>query len=332
MAAAALVFGLCRNPVHAESPGEDFLLRYYESREQWPDSFKGPYPVYPGVFFRGEFRKLAGVEVNRPYFFQNGMKRFIHSSAEITFLPYSDFYNVSTRLIVKEDFALGEGAVETVLRPATQWIAVPKLEGGVRRSLTAEIELEPDRNLDGAFLAIVFHDDDFNSEVFWKQIGSVSSGENRLVKLVTDPLPRDGRYPHNFILVFTSRGEVVTQRRLEIGESLAALSFRWMQNFIADYVDLNSDHAVPVLPIHQGAVSFLTQNGRFITGSVNIRATVDRYGFARDARVTEISNELLAASAIPMVQRWLFFPKLDGGEAVDSEVAIPINYRSRSSR
>lgn len=323
----------CQFPVWAEEgPGERFLNRFYESREQWPDSFKGPYPVYPGVFYDGEFRQLAGVEVNRPYFFQNRVKRFVRSSAEITLLPYPDFYNVAARILIADDGAIEKGQLSALNRPGTQWIPLPELAGGVHRTLATRIALTPEHDLRDAFLALVFHDDEFQSQIVWQQVGDLAAGTTHEIEVVTDPLPRDGRYPHNFILVFTRDGEVVTQRRLEISESLAALSFRWMQSFVSDYATLNSDQALPVFPIHQGAVSYLTMKGRFLAGTVRVRATVDRYGFTRDARVVEISNELLATAAIPMVQRWLFFPRLDGGEAIESEVAIPIRYRARPSR
>jgi len=327
-----LIFGAAALP--GQSPGEAFLSEFYSSHEEWPDSFQGVYPVYPAIHFNGTFHKIMGVEVNRPYFFLDGKKRFIHSSAEITFLPYPAFSHVVADLVIRNDLELEEGEyLSSLNRPDTQWKTIPYLEGGIKRALPVPMEITPDRPLRKGFVAMVFHDDHFNSRIFWQQLGPIKAGEVRKVELVTDPLPRDGTYPHNFVLIFTRSGEVRTQRRLEINDSLAALSFKWMERFISSYVEANSDSELPVLPIYQGAAQFLLHRGEFVSGSARVLATVDRYGFPKNLEVVKTSNDLLEGPSLNMIQRWLFFPKLNNnGQAEESKVMVPVIYHPKRAK
>ncbi len=144
---------------------------------------------------------------------------------------------------------------------------------------------------------------------------------------MTDPIPRSSEMEHNFILIFDRTGEVPTPRRLEIGSSIAAMCFRWVQEFNGHYLQRNQKQDLPVVPLLQVSLPAYIDNEP-VTGNARVQARIDRYGFLRDAQVVRASTEHVKGPAVTMVNRWLFFPRLVEGQFIESAVAIPLLYSS----
>lgn len=313
----------------SDQPGEEFLSRFYPNPSDRPVALGGLFPCYPAVSTKQGFRQLAGVQVNTPYFYANGRKHFVTSRDSIVLIPDIAFLQGNVELTVNNTTGETPGALLTQYRPTTQWISIPYLPDGVKRALPVSFELTPDVALQNPFAAVIFHDDDFNSEIFWKELGPMEAGKTYQVDLVTDPIPRSEDYPHSYILLFDRGYEIPTPRRLEIGSSLAALCFKWVHDHNRRYRIMNLEKDLPVLPIFQAAASLKVQ-GEFVTGETRLHAKVDEFGFLQDAEIVETTNEKLEAPAKIMVNRWLFFPRMEAGEFRESWVAIPLVFTAKN--
>ncbi len=308
-------------------PGDAYLAQFYPDLWERPEVLRGTFPSYPATYVDGRFYLIRGVEVNTPYIIAGGNKHYIRSKESILFIPYFGFKDASADLSTNASAPLVDGEYLAARRPPTQWILTPYLRGGVKRALPVEFEITPDEPLRNAFAAVIFHNDDFETEIFWRPIGSLEAGETRRVQLVTDPIPRGSEMEHNFILIFDRTGEVPTPRRLEIGSSLAATCFRWVQEFNTHYLLRNQKRDLPVVPLLQVSLPVVI-NDELVTGNARVKAWIDRYGFLKNAEVVKASTEHVKAPAVAMVNRWLFFPKLVEGQFIESAVAIPLHYSS----
>lgn len=324
---AAIGFGW--GEIETDQPGEVFLSQYYPSSGERPVALTGLFPCYPAVSTKKGFYQLAGVQVNTPYFYANGRKHFVTSRDSIVFIPDIGFLRGNVDLSVSNTSGESVGTLLSQYRPTTQWIPIPYLPNGVRRALPVSFEVTPDIPLKKPFAAVVFHDDDFNSEIFWKELGPMEAGKTYEVDLVTDPIPRSEDYPHNYILLFDQGYEVPTPRRLQIGSSLAALCFKWVHNHNRRYRIANQDKDTPVLPIFQGAASVMV-GGEFVTGKTRLHAKVDEFGFLKEAEIVETTNKRLERPSKVMVHRWLFFPRMEAGEFRETWVAIPLIFTSKN--
>jgi hypothetical protein len=321
------VFLLCGDVDLTEElyPGDLYLSEFYPDDFSRPEVLQGTFPCYPATLVNGRFYLIGGVDANTPYVISDRRKHYIRSPESILFLPFLNFQDASAELAIRTDTPLVEGEYLAARRPPTQWILTPYLRGGVKRALPVEFELTPDMDLRRAFAAIVFHTDDFEKKIFWRALGDIQAGETVTIDLVTDPIPRGGEWKHNFILIFANDGEVPTQRRLEIGSSLAAICFRWVQDYTAFYKEQNPDQDLPVIPIFQAAMPIWV-NEEFVEGEARVRAQVDEYGFLLNPEVVTATHKLMEKPAITMVNRWLFLPKLVGGESMEATVAIPLEF------
>ena len=306
-------------------PGDTYLAQFYPELGDRPQVLRGTFPCYPAAYVDGRFYVIRGVDVNTPYIIEGGRKHYIRSKESILFVPFTGFKDASADLSIHASAPLFDGEYLAARRPPTQWVLTPYLRGGVKRALPVEFEVTPDEPLRNAYAAVVFHNDAFETEIFWRSIGSLEAGETRRVQLVTDPIPRGREMEHNFILIFDLTGEVPTPRRLEIGSSLAAMCFRWVQEFNRHYRMRNQERDLPVVPLLQVSQPVFIDNEP-VTGRARVRALIDRYGFLKQAEVIRASTEVVKGPAVAMVNRWLFFPKLVEGQFIESAVAIPLYY------
>lgn len=306
-------------------PGEAFLTRYYGGLDALPRIMETEFPVYPAVRMAGSFRKIAGVDVNRPYFYLNRKKLYVREGQQVAFLPVSHFAGQFIDLKVEErgDFE-AEGTFTSLTRSKTEWVRLPETKTGAKRSLVSAFTITADSRIRRAYIAHVFFDDDLNSMIFWRQVGSLREGESRTVEMVTDPIPRDGSYPHNFILVFSLVGEHRTSRRMEISKTLAALDLKWSKQFVQYYVDGNPMATLPAFPIYHGSMilprDYLkTRDG----GTLRVYVEIDPFGYVHNPSIEKSLDPLLDKASVRNVMTWKFFPALRDGFARSTRAFVP---------
>ena len=309
----------------SSDPGGDYLLQFYPDPADLPLVMETEFPVFPAVRVGGGFRKIWGVDVNRPYYFFNRRKVYVREGQKVAFLPVSHFAGQFVDLNIIEEPLDSDADFTGFSRPKTEWVHLPESTTGAKRSLVSRFAVTPDNSIRRAFIAHVFFDDEMNSKVFWRQIGSLREGQTREVEMVTDPLHRDGRYPHNFILVFSAVGEHRTSRRVEISKSLAALDLKWTRNFVQYYVDGNPLADLPAFPIYHGSMILPlelleAQNG----GSVRIMIDIDENGYVDNPTIEKGLDRILDAASIRNVATWKFFPPLEEGFASSTKAIVPI--------
>lgn len=311
--------------VTSSDPGIAFLARHYPDLESLPMVMETEFPVYPAVRIGGGFRKIWGVDVNRPYYYLNRKKIYVREGQKVAFLPVSHFAGQFVDLKIMEEPFDGDEDFTGFSRSKTEWVHLPESETGVRRSLVSKFSITPDRRIRRAFIAHVFFDNDMNSKIFWRQIGSLEEGETREVKMVTDPLPRDGSLPHNFILVFSSVGEHRTSRRVEISKSLAALDLKWTRRFVRYYVDGNPMADLPAFPIYHGTMILpmdLVNQQR--GGTIRVLIDIDSNGYVDNPGIEKGLDEILDRASLRNVMTWKFFPPLEEGFASSTRAIVPI--------
>ncbi len=310
------------------NPGEDFLLNFYPPDETLPQVMETEFPTFPAIRMAGRFIPVVGVDVNRPYYIFGGKKVYVREDQEVLFLPVSHFARGFVDLNISEEAFPREGDYVDLSRSETEWVRVPQLRSGASRSLVTSFEVIPDDRLRRAFAVLVFYDDNFNRKLFWRQLGNLRQGQTKDVKLITDPIPRDGSYPHNFILVFSVKGEHKTSRRIELGKILSAMDLKWTMGFHQHYIKGNPGVDLPAFPIHRGNMMLpldyiLNSPG----GTVRVRLTVDEFGYVKDPVIDDGTDEILNNAALVSLMTWKFFPGLRNGSPKDTKVRIPLVFR-----
>lgn len=330
--AAGLWLGLGM-AMEAADPGLPYLEDRYR-QQALPDHMETPYPVIPVLFENGRYLPVLGVDYNRPWVPRGGKKSYVTSGQQILFMPLSHFTTAGVEMRILPPDPTADPTAEGFVVPQTQWVPVRTSEAGERRSVVIRLGLRADQTVRHLFAAAVFFDDAMNRRIFWRSIGTLPKEQERIADIVTDPLPHDGQWPHNFILLFTPRGEVMTTRRLEVGKALAAMDLKWMEGNLNFYRKGNPGADIPAFPMYHGAMMVPDSlGGKIPEGMVRLRLGVDAFGFVHSPRVMNPeADPVLQAVARRNVVTWKFYPKMVEGETVDTEVIVPFVFRMEAEK